>query len=414
MLYIYFLGEFERQIACQFNIKEYKRMEIEKLKKIVDDLKISSTIKQLFLTDRTLCGVCKLLISQIQHRALTVKIMARAFCNIYITLSTWTLSHFCEDVININLPILEYIVENSNILDPELACSVLLQNGRCYYSKPALTWKSQIPSISQMKIPQVTYNPNAKPLKILHLTDFHITPDYEVGGVENCGYPLCCKKGLGNPLFSSKAGIWGDYNCDIPLWLFGNTMFHLNRTHKDIDLVYFTGDIIDHTVWKSSVEENSKLIYFTYRTLFDTFPNKLILPVIGNHESTPLNVYAPNHQGIEEAGLSTQWLYTLLSKLWKPWLPNESLKTVKKQGYYSYSVNPKLKIISLNNNICSNFNWWVLYNTTFFNEQLEFLSNELAEAEENGQFAHIITHMPVGNKECIEPWEVNYNSIVKR
>lgn len=50
--------------------------------------------------------------------------------------------------------------------------------------------------------------------------------------MENCGYPLCCKKNLGNPIFGTNAGVWGDYNCDIPLWLFGHTMLHINQTHK--------------------------------------------------------------------------------------------------------------------------------------------------------------------------------------
>ncbi|KAJ8965914.1 hypothetical protein NQ317_014102 [Molorchus minor] len=111
-----------------------------------------------------------------------------------------------------------------------------------------------------MKIPSVNYKPQRQTLKILHLSDFHITPDYEIGGVEDCGGP-------------------------------------------DIDFVF-----------------------------------------------------APAHQGIEKANLSTQWIYTLLSKLWKSWLPNE-----------------------------------------------------LQKAEQNKQFVHILMHAPVGNEECIEPWEVSHN-----
>lgn len=61
-----------------------------------------------------------------------------------------------------------------------------------------------------------------------------------------------------------------------------------------------------------------------------------------------------------------------------------------------------------------NIRRWVLYNTTYLNEQLHFLSTELEKAEINEQFVHIITHIPVGNKECIEPWEVSYTNLIKR
>lgn len=75
-----------------------------------------------------------------------------------------------------------------------------------------------------------------KPLKVLHLTDIHITPDYEVNSTSTCGFPLCCKKGLASHLHEAidnkRAGKWGDYHCDIPLWLFGNVIQHIQQFHK--------------------------------------------------------------------------------------------------------------------------------------------------------------------------------------
>ncbi|XP_018573184.1 sphingomyelin phosphodiesterase 1-like [Anoplophora glabripennis] len=404
----------QEELAKLFKLNKFKLMNTDKLKKILDQFNVTSPEDRSFIADKTLCGTCMLLVNQIQQKKVTVTYLARAVCKIYIALATLTVSDFCEDVIRIHLPTLEYILNNSKILDAELACSIILQNQQCYYSKPALKWRLKVPSKSLKKIPRVNRNEDRKQLKILHLTDFHITPDYEVGGVENCGYPLCCKRDVGNPVFGANAGLWGDYNCDVPPWLFGRTMLHINQTHKDIDLVYFTGDIIDHTIWKASINDNSNLIYITFKTLFETFPNKPVLSAIGNHETAPLNVFPPSEDGIEKAGLSAQWLYTLLSKLWSSWLSKESLKTVEKQGYYSYVVNKKFRIIALNNNICCNLNWWLLYNTTYLNEQLHFLSTELEKAEKNEQFVHIITHIPVGNKECIEPWEVSYNNLIKR
>lgn len=53
-----------------------------------------------------------------------------------------------------------------------------------------------------------------------------------MGGVSDCGFPVCCKRGLGNPIRGQDSGSWGDYNCDIPPWLFVNTLNYINNTHK--------------------------------------------------------------------------------------------------------------------------------------------------------------------------------------
>ncbi|KAJ8965920.1 hypothetical protein NQ317_014108 [Molorchus minor] len=71
---------------------------------------------------------------------LPTRIIGEVICKIYISLSTWTVTNFCEGnkiksgkcesrLTNIgDKPILEYILQNSKILDPQFACTVLLQN----------------------------------------------------------------------------------------------------------------------------------------------------------------------------------------------------------------------------------------------------------------------------------------------
>nr|XP_023030405.1 uncharacterized protein LOC111518218 [Leptinotarsa decemlineata] len=148
------LHNLQKQLASHFRITNYREMEMEKFKEVLDNLNILGRLKQLFDPDRALCGICQLLITQIQRRTLTIRNVGEALCNIYITLSTWTVSNFCANIINKNMPVLEYIVNNSKILDPEFGCSVILQNKKCYYPKPALKWKISVPPISQKKIPQ--------------------------------------------------------------------------------------------------------------------------------------------------------------------------------------------------------------------------------------------------------------------
>lgn len=47
-------------------------------------------------------------------------------------------------------------------------------------------------------------------------------------------------------------------------------------------------------------------------------------------------------------------------------------------------------------------------------DQLKWLADELVEAENKGQFVHIIGHVSPGNKECIQPWEKQFYSLVSR
>ena len=56
-------------------------------------------------------------------------------------------------------------------------------------------------------------------------------------------------------------------------------------------------------------------------------------------------------------------------------------------------------IISLNNNICYEFNWetFIMYEDP--GKQLEWLERELTEIEKNKGTAILISHIPVGN-EC--------------
>ncbi|KAL1490758.1 hypothetical protein ABEB36_013403 [Hypothenemus hampei] len=408
------LKHLEEQFASFLGLATYQPMEISKLKAITDELGLTSDLRTQIIQDRIMCGACQSIVRKLQLNALTILAVGTALCTLYISLSTLTISDFCLNLVRINKPILEYILRESRILTPEYACSVLLQNENCYYSSPSLTWRIDMPEWTEYNVTSYmdSFESTKNPLKILHLSDFHISFDYEIGSVSNCGYPVCCKRNLGNPLRSHNAGPWGDYNCDIPPWLFGNTMHYIKSTHKDLDLIYFTGDIIDHTIWKSSKEENSREIEATFQMLFESFPDVPLFSALGNHEAVPLNVFPPST--IRNSEFSQDWLYNVFSKSLSEKLPDQALTNIQKQGYFSILANNRLRIVVLNNNICYNLNWWLLYDTSFLKEQLEFLKLELLAAESQAQYVHIVAHVFPGNRECIEPWEANYNMLITR
>jgi sphingomyelin phosphodiesterase len=86
------------------------------------------------------------------------------------------------------------------------------------------------------------------------------------------------------------------------------------------------------------------------------------------------------------------WLYnTLASDYWSQWITSETAKyTFRTFGYYSEMVNPKLKLIALNSNVCYRLNFWIAYDSYDPDGQLAWLISELDEAESKGLYAMII------------------------
>lgn len=59
---------------------------------------------------------------------------------------------------------------------------------------------------------------------------------------------------------------------------------------KQIDYVYFTGDIIAHKNWETSRESNLDTIQEFYALLYQYFGNITVFPILGNHEAHPCNL----------------------------------------------------------------------------------------------------------------------------
>lgn len=51
----------------------------------------------------------------------------------------------------------------------------------------------------------------------------------------------------------------------------------------------FTGDVIDHANWERTVQSNTADFELAMNMLRTAFPDKVVLPILGNHESVPAN-----------------------------------------------------------------------------------------------------------------------------
>lgn len=253
-------------------------------------------------------------------------------------------------------------------------------------------------------------------MKIVQITDVHYDTTYSAGALAVCGQPACCRIGQGSaPILTPElgAGYWGDYrNCDSPWAAVDNVLEHVQRVHPDADMIYFTGDIIDHGTWETSIANNVQTLNKVYEAFSARFDGIPFFPILGNHEPHPVNLYAPSY--IPRLDLSSAWIYDFHSTAWANFLPAETSETVLRGGFYSVSPLPGFRIIAMNNNLCYVNNHWILYDPSYLAEHLQWLHDELLAAETANEKVHILAHVPSGTGTCFNIWAREYRRIVER
>ncbi|XP_059469122.1 sphingomyelin phosphodiesterase-like [Neocloeon triangulifer] len=343
------------------------------------------------------------------------EVLVNKTVNLCLNLNIQT-ERVCRGLIESNIDLVYYIMierNSSTPVDGKEACGFLLYPD-CWVDLPRYNWTLDLDFLGPKPTPETPQLPptNSPKFKVLQLTDVHVDPNYRVGGNAACDEPTCCRFDQGDPINSTgAAGYWGDYrDCDLPVHAFENLIDQASSAHSDIAYVIFTGDIIDHGVWATSTQSNIDLITYVYNALKARFTVP-VFPIFGNHEAHPMNVFTSDEMNVP-VDLSTKWLYELAVNLWESWLPGQSANILK-GGFYSYNVNPNLKIVGLNTMFCYNYNFW-LWHTTFDPAgELVWLANELLAAEQAGQKVHILSHIP-GNSDCISVWGNQYRKIVDR
>lgn len=256
-------------------------------------------------------------------------------------------------------------------------------------------------------------------MKILHLSDIHVDPDYEAGVAGSCQQPLCCRKdsiphkSWAKTYKNKPSNYWYTHDvphCDIPERFVRAAFEHIAESHKDLDLIYWTGDLPPHNVWEQDLmSEHKRLIALLADMLNQYFPKIPVHYTIGNHESHPVNSF-PIHN-------KTAPLYTKMADSFQKIsnLPEPQLENFRKRGFYSALVKPGFRVLSLNTNLCNNQNFWLLLDVKDPDHSLAFLVNELLEAEMNKEKVHIIGHIAPGiTPDCVRQWSLNYNRVVRR
>ncbi|KAJ8922711.1 hypothetical protein NQ315_007746 [Exocentrus adspersus] len=312
----------------------------------------------------------------------------------------------CDGVIKNNVDIFTYIMDTNPDLSGSRICRLLLRTNNCG-SGDDYEWTIEVPE--GKTIDKVQGNASTS-FNILHISDIHYDPLYTPGKTNQCREPVCCQDDQEDGVDAgTTCGYWSDYTyADVPF----HTMQEALRqtTTHEFDYVYYTGDIVSHRVWSTSIENNTRDI-IAVTEQFKKYYDVPVYPVIGNHESHPVNVFSSDNV---DGTISTQWVFDLVAEQWGEWLSEDAKTTILKGGYYTVSPRKGLRVIALNSNLCYITNWWLINDSKDPHGQLAWLAGVLLEAEKNKESVHILMHLPTGNGECLDTWSREYRKLVRR
>ncbi|XP_011690160.1 PREDICTED: sphingomyelin phosphodiesterase-like [Wasmannia auropunctata] len=362
-----------------------------------------------------ICIICKSVVNtfiEYYRNGMSVEDISSRVIKLCTLLKLQT-AQVCNGAVTINLPIIVHIIDSKPNLTSSTICGFLLNSPSCPLNDDEFNWTVNIDDGPPKFIEPKESN---ETISIVQITDIHYDPNYEPYGNSFCDEPTCCRKGQNDSNTSGKvAGYWGDYNfCDSPWHTVVDVLDHIRDQHQNISYVYFTGDIVDHGVWETSIEGNKQSLSKSYLQIRETFENVKVYPILGNHEPHPLNQFAP--KTITNDEISTQWLYKMMSDLWinYGWLPESTRSTILQGGFYTVSPKKGFRIIALNNNVCYNYNWWLWYHSQDPDGQLQWLADTLLQAEKDGEYVHILAHIPPDHDDCNTAWKREYIKIVNR
>jgi sphingomyelin phosphodiesterase len=359
----------------------------------------------------TVCYLCNLVIDLvIEERVLgltreTLIKEAHVVCT-HLNIET---DRVCTGIIELYVDPLIYAMDNYGNFTSNRFCGSVLQSFGCPPGD-AFEWTVDIANGNSVERPPPD-DTNLQSFTILQLSDIHYDPDYTPNGNAACGEPICCQSDQGEPESPEQAcGYWTDYrDADAPWHLVEETVRQAKT--QDFDYVYYTGDIIAHRVWETSIEKNTDAITKLHTYFKDNF-DVPVFPIFGNHEPHPLNLWPEDNINDEEH--SVNWLFQLAAKEWSELIGEDVTETVLKGGYYSVSPRPGFRVVGINSNLGYVDNWWLLYEDIDPFNQLQWLADTLKAAEDNNESVHILSHVPTGGGSSLKVWFREYGKIVER
>ncbi|KAL9055736.1 MAG: hypothetical protein Q9162_003372 [Coniocarpon cinnabarinum] len=274
------------------------------------------------------------------------------------------------------------------------------------------------------KPPPKTLTPSDKePLKVLHISDYHLDQRFVVGSEASCGNgQVCCRvfpyTNTSAPI-NETANLFGNYLCDTPEPLATSVFRNLPKATGlnwcDFSFALFTGDLVSHDIWELTPEYVLAEELSSYQQFFNGLGGVTVYPTLGNHDTYPQAFNAwPNQNGVlpENASypVQSQYNYEAVQAAWTNygWLSAEDAQSVVSTGLAIYRTKTPegLVIISLNSDAFYYFNFYSYINIATVDNTgvLTNLIDYLLDAEKADEPVWIMQHVPPGGSS-------SYNSL---
>ncbi|KAI0030554.1 sphingomyelin phosphodiesterase [Vararia minispora EC-137] len=283
----------------------------------------------------------------------------------------------------------------------------------------------QEPSITPFSVPFPSPAPtNPKkwvskgnaPFQVVQLSDAHIDTQYVVGSNANCTKPICCRTFADSPATTTDpAGPFGNSKCDPPVDLATSMLSAVKQFGGGAKFMIFTGDVEDGDTWlvdQSLVTSDLQ----SFDSMLASSLNMPVFPSIGNHDAAPVNSFPRN---ITHTTISSQWVFDTLSAGWERWIGSAAAAQVDTNSgsYAAVPSGTNLRIIAINTLFWYKQNFW-LYDTDTQvpdpNGVLAFMVDQLQAAEDAGQRAWIIGHIPAGKSDVFHDQSNYYDQVIQR
>ncbi|KAJ7646702.1 sphingomyelin phosphodiesterase [Roridomyces roridus] len=258
------------------------------------------------------------------------------------------------------------------------------------------------PAVNAFTVPLAAPPATPKVWKSTGRTPFQVAHFSDVGAEANCSKSICCRNyadEAGDPI-TQPAGPFGEFTCDAPPALAASMLTAIGGVRAQFAL--FTGDVEEGDVWLTTEDEVTTDLV-DWNSQMAAALNIPVFPVIGNHDTSPVNSFPRN---TTDTTFAVPWVFNTQGAGWQQWIgAAAAAQEESNSGSYAVVVPGQ------------NLRFW-LYDSDALqpdpNGILAFLAAQLQIAETAGDRAWIIGHMPLGKSDALHDQSNYYNQIIQR
>lgn len=238
------------------------------------------------------CNLCQTILTSVAARMRvqqdTLEDIATAFCS---PLSIAIPTPVCVGLLKIASKDIGGIFPAMDMMgqDGQLLCAFMF--GICTLpAPPTLDLQTLFKNKTQKPEPRILKPMTKEPLKVLHISDYHLDLRYVVGSEANCTglEPVCCRvfpyTNISAPI-SQPASLFGNYLCDTPEALATSVFRAVPKVTgyewDDFSFGIFTGDLVSHDLWELTEEYVLAEELTSYQHFFNGMGGVKMFPTLG-------------------------------------------------------------------------------------------------------------------------------------